>query len=115
MIQFEKFVKSNSTYKFVFWTMVLAGVVFIMMSHPMMKLRFDIWQHLGSIDDLVVNPKADIPKANWYATWAFVFRTLDVHDIRTYPVIIHRTQFLLSCIIIYLSAAYLLPALLLIR
>jgi hypothetical protein len=78
----------------------------------MMKLRFDIWQHLGSIDDLVVNPKADIPKANWYATWAFIFRTLGVHDIRTYAVIIHRTQFFLSCIIIYHSAAYLFTALL---
>ena len=107
------FLNSDNTYRVVFWSIVVAGITFIMMSHPMMKLRFDIWQHLGSIDDLVVNPKADIPKANWYATWAFVFRTLGVHDIRTYAVIIHRTQFLLSCIIIYLSVSYLLPALLL--
>lgn len=113
MTQFEKFVKSNNTYKFVFWAMVLAGVVFIMMSHPMMKLRFDIWQHLGSIDDLVVNPKADIPKSNWYATWAYVFRALGIQDIRIYAVVIHRTQFLLSCIVIYFSSAYLLSSLLL--
>ena len=113
MQQTDDILNSSNIYRLVFWSVVIAGITFIMMSHPMMKLRFDIWQHLGSIDDLVVNPKADIPKANWYATWAYVFRTLGVHDIRTYAVIIHRTQFLLSCIIIYLSAAYLLPALLL--
>jgi hypothetical protein len=109
----RRFLNSSNTYRVVFWFIVLAGITFIIMSHPMMKLRFDIWQHLGSIDDLVVNPMADIPKANWYATWAFVFRALGVHEIRTYAVIIHRTQFLLSCFIVYLSSAYLFPALLL--
>lgn len=107
------FLNSNNTYRLVFWSIVVTAITFIMMSHPMMKLRFDIWQHLGSIDDLVVNPKADIPKANWYATWAYVFRASGIQDIRIYAVVIHRTQFLLSCTAIYLSAAYLLPTLLL--
>jgi hypothetical protein len=107
------FLNLNNTYRLIFWSVVMAGITFIMMSHPMMKLRFDIWQHLGSIDDLVLNPKADIPKANWYKVWAAVFRNLGIQDIRVYAVVIHRTQFLLDCIVIYLAAAYLLPALLL--
>lgn len=113
MRQTGGFLNSNNIYRLVFWSIVVAGIVFIMMSHPMMKLRFDIWQHLGSIDDLVINPKADIARANWYKVWAYLFRALGIQDIRTYAVIIHRTQFLLDCIVIYLSASYLLPALLL--
>lgn len=112
MRQTSVFLNSNNIYRLVFWSIVVAGIVFIMMSHPMMKLRFDIWQHLGSIDDLVINPKADIPKSNWYATWATLFRTLGIQDIRHHAVIIHRTQFLLSCVAIYLSASYLFTALL---
>lgn len=104
---------SSNIYRLVFWSVVAAGITFIMMSHPMMKLRFDIWQHLGSIDDLVINPKADIARANWYKIWAYLFRTLDIQDIRIYAVIIHRVQFLINCIVIYLSVAYLMPALLL--
>ena len=113
MASIEKFIRANNTYKFVFWSLVLLGMLFIMMSHPMMKLRFDIWQHLGSIDDLVINSKADIARSNWYRTWAFVFRVFGVQEIRSYAVIIHRTQFFINCIIIYASAAYLMPALLL--
>jgi hypothetical protein len=113
MQQTDGIINSNNIYRLVFWSIVIAGITFIMMSYPMMKLRFDIWQHLGSIDDLVINPKADIPKANWYATWAFIFRTLGLQDVHTYALVIHRAQFFLSCLIMYLSAAYLLPALLL--
>ena len=112
-VESMSFLKSSIVYRLVFWSIVIVGVSLILTSHPMMKLRFDIWQHLGSIDDLVINPKADIPKSNWYATWAYVFRGLGIQDIRIYAVIIHRTQFLLSCVAVYLSALYLFPALLL--
>lgn len=107
------FFKSSTVYRLVFWSIVAVGVSLILTSYPMMKLRFDIWQHLGSIDDLVINPKADIARANWYKIWAYIFRTLGIQDIRIYAVIIHRVQFLINCIVIYFSVAYLMPALLL--
>lgn len=112
MQQQSKFYRSAVGYSFVFWSLVIVGIVFISFSHPMMKLRFDIWQHLGSIDDLVMNPGAKIAKSNWHATWAFLFRTIGVNDIFTYAVIIHRIQFLLNCIVIYYAAKLIFAALL---
>jgi hypothetical protein len=107
------FITSNNTYRIVFWLLVAAGFAFIMRSYPMMKTRFDIWFHLGFIDDFVHGIYVEYGRSNWYKTWAFVFKVLEIKDIRNYAVIIHRTQFVISCISIYLSSAYLLPALLL--
>jgi hypothetical protein len=112
MQQQSKFYRSLLRYDFVFWSIVIIGIVFIASSHPMMKSRFDIWQHVGNIDMLVLNPDAKIVRSNWHATWAFLFRVLGINDIFTYAVIIHRVQFILNCIIIY-SAAFLLFAALL--
>lgn len=108
----SKFYRSAVGYSFVFWSMVIVGMAFIASSHPMMKLRFDIWQHIGNIDILVLNPDAKIVRSNWPATWAFFFRALGINDIFTYAVIIHRVQFLLNCIIIYYAAKLLFSALL---
>jgi hypothetical protein len=99
-------------YSLVFWSIVLVGVIFISSSHPMMKLRFDIWQHIGSIDALVLNSDAKIIRSTWHATWALLFRTLDINDIFVYAITIHRIQFFLSCILIYYAARLLFSALL---
>ena len=77
-----------------------------------MKLRFDIWQHIGNIDILVFDPAAKIVRSNWHTTWAFFFRMLGINDIFTYATIIHRVQFLLIGIIIYYAAKLLFSALL---
>ena len=108
----SKFYRSAEGYTFVFWSIVIVGIVFIASSHPMMKLRFDIWQHIGNIDILVFDPAAKIVRSNWHTTWAFFFRTLGVNDIFTYATIIHRVQFLLIGIIIYYAAKLLFSALL---
>ena len=106
------FMNSDRIYKFAFWTTVGLLIVFIMNSYPMMKTRFDIWYHLGYIDDYVYDPNILHGRSNWYKTWAHILRLLETRDISTYAVIIHRTQFLISCFSIYLSAKFLLPALL---
>ena len=106
------FMNSDRIYKFAFWTTVALLIVFIMNSYPMMKTRFDIWYHLGYIDDYVYDPNIRHGRSNWYKTWAHILRLLETRDISTYAVIIHRTQFLISCFSIYLSAKFLLPALL---
>lgn len=112
MQQQSKFYRSAVGYSFVFWSIVIVGMAFIASSYPMMKLRFDIWQHIGNIDILVFDPDAKFAKSNWHATWAFFFRALGIKDIFTYAVIIHRVQFLLNCIIIYHAAKLLFAALL---
>ena len=106
------FMNSDRIYKFAFWTTVALLIVFIMNSYPMMKTRFDIWYHLGYIDDYVYDPNIRHGRSNWYKTWAHILRLLETRDISTYAVIIHRTQFLISCFSIYLSAKFLLPAVL---
>lgn len=108
----DKFYRSVDGYSFVFWSIVIVGIVFIASSYPMMKLRFDIWQHIGNIDILVFNPDAKVVRSNWHSTWAFFFRALGINDIFTYAVIIHRVQFVLNCIIIYYTARLLFSALL---
>lgn len=112
MQQQSKFYRSLLRYDFVFWSIVIIGIVFIASSHPMMKSRFDIWQHVGNIDILVLNPDAKIVRSNWHATWAFLFRVLGINNIFTYAVIIHRVQFILNCIMIYYAAFLLFAALL---
>jgi hypothetical protein len=106
------FEKKNIAYRCLFWGVVVLGVSLISISHPMMKLRFDIWYHLGNIDEFVLNSNAEVFRPNWSKIWAYIFRIFNIQDIQTYAVIVHRTQFIISCICIYLSAAYLLPALL---
>lgn len=108
----SKFYRSVDGYSFVFWSIVIVGIVFIASSYPMMKLRFDIWQHIGNIDILVLDPDAKIVRSNWHATWAFFFRTLGINDIFTYATIIHRVQFIFIGIIIYYAAKLLFSALL---
>jgi hypothetical protein len=108
----KKFYQSASGYSLAFWSVVLVGLVFIASSYPMMKLRFDIWQHVGNIDILVFNPDAKIVRSNWHSTWAFVLRALGAKDVFEYAVIIHRAQFVLNCVIIYFASRLLFSALL---
>ena len=106
-----KYFKADG-YTYVFWSIVVFGTMLIGASFPMLLPSFDIWQHLGSISDFINNPDTKTQKPYWYATWAFVFRTLNVNDIFTYVKYIHRTQFLLSCIIIYYASRLIFSALL---
>lgn len=108
----KKFHKAANGYSITFWSVVAVGLVFIASSHPMMKLRFDIWQHVGNIDILVFNPDAKVVRSNWHSTWAFVLRAIGAKDVFEYAVIIHRVQFILNCIIIYFSSKLLFSALL---
>jgi hypothetical protein len=88
-------------YDLVFLTIILIGAVFILNSYPMMKVRFDIWQHIGNIDRLVFDPNLEITRSNWHSAWAFIIRTIGVSDVFTHAIIVHRSQFILNAIIIY--------------
>lgn len=95
-----------------FWLVLSLGFVFISLSFPMMKLRFDIWQHIDHIKSYVLDPNATVAnRAVWLKTWAFIFRRLGVDDIFSYAVIIHRVQFVLDCIIVYFASKQIFAAL----
>ena len=108
----ERLRQSVTGYDFVFWLLVASCVAFALSSYPMMKLRFDMWQHIGNIDRLIFDPNAKITRSNWHATWAFIIRNLGPGDVFTNATIVHRGQFILIGIIIYHAAKQLFAALL---
>lgn len=102
-----------NSYKLLFWTLLFLGLTFIALSFPMMKLRFDIWQHIDQIRSYVIDANANVTsRAIWLKMWAHVFRFLNINDIFTYAIVIHRVQFVLSCVAIYFAAKQLFAALL---
>ena len=104
--------QSVTGYDLVFWLLVVGCVAFALSSYPMMKLRFDMWQHIGNIDRLIFDPNAKITRSNWHSTWAFIIRNLGSGDVFTNATIVHRGQFILIGIIIYHAAKQLFAALL---
>jgi hypothetical protein len=102
-----------NVYDIVFWLLLCFGLIFITLSFPMMKMRFDIWQHIDNIHSYVLDPNVTVTKrAAWLKLWASIFRFLNINDIFTYAVIIHRIQFTLSCVFIYFAAKLFFAALL---
>lgn len=101
------------SYELIFWLVVLVGIVFIVSSFPMMKLRFDIWDHVDRIRSMVLDSTAPSPaKRYWYACWAFVFRLFNVTDLFTIATVVHRVQFIANCLLIYFAAKQLFAPLL---
>lgn len=103
--------QSVTGYDFVFWLLVASCVTFALLSYPMMKLRFDMWQHIGNIDRLIFDPSAKITRSNWHATWAFIIRNIGSGDVFTNATIVHRGQFILIGTIIYHAAKQVFTAL----
>lgn len=104
---------ARNSYRLLFWTILFLGLTFVVLSFPMMKLRFDIWQHIDQIRSYVIDANANVTsRAVWLKMWAYVFRFLNINDIFTYATVIHRVQFVLSCTAIYFAAKQLFKALL---
>jgi hypothetical protein len=105
--------QSATGYNIVFWLLVAGCVGLVLFSYPMMKLRYDLWDHVDRIRAMVLDPSAASPaKRYWYACWAFVFRLFDVTDIFTIAIVIHRVQFIANCMLIYFAAKQLFEPLL---
>ncbi len=107
---------SLDSYSLVFGLLIAAGLAFVFSSFPMMRMRFDIWDHVEFLRVAVQDSNAldalGIGRKNWYLTWANIFRAIGANDIFTFATIIHRTQFILSCILIYTAAIQIYSALL---
>lgn len=114
MIRFmKKKYLALDAYRLVFWVLIAAGLAYVFSSFPMMRMRFDIWDHVEFIRVVVQDSNAlIIGRKNWHITWAYIFRAIDVNDIFTFATIIHRAQFILSCCLIYIAAKQIYSALL---
>jgi hypothetical protein len=92
-------------YDMFFWFLIAVCTTVIALSYPMMKLKYDIWDHVDIIRNMVLDSSAPSPaKRYWYASWAFVFRLFNITDLFTIAIVIHRVQFIANCMIIYTSA-----------
>jgi hypothetical protein len=111
MVRLKK--KFVDAYGIAFWVLLGLGLLFVALSFPMMKLRFDIWQHIDHIHSYVLDPNAVVnSRATWLKMWAFVFRFININNIFSFAIIIHRAQFVLSCIAVYFGAKQIFGALL---
>lgn len=105
--------QSIAGYELVFWLLVAGCAALILMSYPMMKLRYDLWDHVDRIRVMILDSAAVSPgKRYWYACWAFVFKLFAVTDIFTIAIVIHRVQFIANCVLIYVAAKQLFEPLL---
>ena len=110
------FNKDNSIYRnyeFIFWFLVLTGILLAASSYPMMKLGFDMWDHVDRIRSMVLdNAIPSHGRRYWYASWAYVFRLFDITDIFIIGTVVHRVQFIANCALIYFAAKQLFAPLL---
>jgi hypothetical protein len=102
-----------SSYDALFWLIIIIGFSVIVTSYPMMKLRFDIWDHVDRVRSMVLDSATPSPaKRYWYACWAFVFRLFNVTDVFTIGTVVHRAQFIANCLLIYCATKQLFAPLL---
>jgi hypothetical protein len=109
----DRFRQSVTGYDFVFWLLVASCIGFVLFSYPMMKLRYDLWDHVDRIRAMVMDDSvASFVKKYWYACWAYVFKLFSITDIFTIAIVIHRVQFIANCVLIYFAAKQLFEPLL---
>jgi hypothetical protein len=102
-----------SNYDLLFWLLIAVCVPLIAQSFPMMYLRYDIWDHVYRIREMVLDATTISPaKRYWYACWAFVFKLFEVDSIFSMAIVIHRVQFVANCLIIYIAVKQLFEPLL---
>lgn len=104
----------ENAYQVFFYIIVAISILLIATSYPMMKMRFDIWDHVDriKIGILDANQLVNLPKKAWYLTWVAVFKAAGVTDIYTIATVVHRTQFILCVILIYSASKQIYAALL---
>lgn len=103
-----------NSFQIFFCVILVISFALIATSYPMMKMRFDIWDHVDriKIGILDVRQLENLPKKAWYLTWAAVFQATGISDIYTIATIVHRTQFILCVVLIYIASKQIYAALL---
>lgn len=103
-----------SSYQIFFYVTVAISFLLIATSYPMMKMRFDIWDHVDRIKIGILDARQleNLPKKAWYLIWVAVFKTTGITDIYTIATLVHRTQFVLCVVLIYSASKQIYTALL---
>jgi hypothetical protein len=98
----------SRTERIVYYTLVIAGLLFILLSNPFLKIPYDPWEHLIRIASLhdegksfVFWPGDERAGSSWHAAWAHFFNLVGINDLFGWAKIIHVFQFVLAAVIIF--------------
>jgi hypothetical protein len=101
--------KTLKTYNIIFYSLVAAAFLFILLSNPFLKLPYDPWDNLLRIVSLHDEGKCFYfwpgygctNRILWHEIWAKVFKIIGINDIFIWAKIIHVFQFFIAGICLY--------------
>lgn len=80
---------------------VICALALALNSYPMMHPGYDMWHHLATIDEPPLPGHQAYRHPFWYAIWHNIFEWMNITGIFDRALIIHRTQFALSGLLMY--------------
>ena len=97
------------TYNIIFFSLVAAAFLFILLSNPFLRTPFDPWDHLLRIVSFHDEGKCFYfwpgntcpERILWHELWARVFKITGINNIFLWAKIIHVLQFILAAVVIF--------------
>lgn len=80
---------------------VICALALALNSYPMMHPGFDVWYHLATIDQPPPPGHQAYRHPFWYAVWHNIFEWTNITGTFERALIVHRTQFALSGLLMY--------------
>ncbi|MHB9099855.1 MAG: hypothetical protein ACYC5X_18780, partial [Syntrophales bacterium] len=90
------------TYNILFYSLVAAAILFILLSNPFLVKEYDPWRaHLKCIAEYYNNGVSESGGRIWHLVWARIFKFIGIGDIFIWAKIIHVFQFILAATVLY--------------
>jgi len=97
------------TYNIIFFSLIAAAFLFILLSNPFLRTPFDPWDHLLRIVSFHDEGKCFYfwpgntcpERILWHELWARVFKIIGINNIFLWAKIIHVLQFILAAVVIF--------------
>ena len=97
------------TYNIIFFSLIAAAFLFILLSNPFLRTPFDPWDHLLRIVSFHDEGKCFYfwpgntcpERILWHELWARVFKIIGINNIFLWAKIIHVFQFILAAVVIF--------------
>jgi len=91
--------KKIRTYNIIFYSIIAASFIFILLSNPFLNITYDPWRyHLQCIASFY---NGGSKGTLWHQMWANVFKIIGINNIFSWAKIIHVFQFSLAAVIVF--------------